>query len=93
MSLNTAPKTSLDTSPEMLLDTALETSLNAVRFLGHDTYSACKHCASGYVLSFFFVHFLTVSLYFSCIAFTIPRVNRQGSLEDMRACIELRRGA
>ena len=83
--------------------TASLESEQPVRFLGHDAYSACKHCASGYVLSFSFVYILTISLffsciplYFSCISFTctqfMPRMNWQGSLEDMRACIELRRG-
>ena len=52
-----------------------------VRFLGHDTYSSCKHCASGYVLPFSFVYILTISLYLSCIFFTctqfMPRMNRQ----------------
>ena len=42
-------------------------AVGGVRFLGHDAYSACKHCASGYVLSFSFVYILTISLYFSCI--------------------------
>ena len=67
-----------------------------VRFFGHDAYSACKHCASGYALSFSFDYILTISLYFSCIYIShasltctqfMPRMNWPDSLEDMRACL------
>ena len=55
----------LSTPESLLLPLDMIQQSNIVRFLGHDAYSACKHCASGYVLSFSFVYILTISLYAS----------------------------
>ena len=44
-------------------DVVKKPQVSFVRFLGHDAYSACKHCASGYVLSFSLVYILTLFIF------------------------------